>query len=136
MLVYLLKVPAILPELEKVGIIVPHLFGKIWEALFGLEVRCLFFLPACVYFSSMCVNLILSCFMIITGDEAVTKLPGIGILQGFAVGLMWRGFESANQQSWANRLAVFTNQARTKLFGRHLACLRTWKAPVNFEEKK
>ncbi|CAK4350434.1 unnamed protein product [Aphanomyces euteiches] len=54
----------------------------------------------------------------IGADEAVANLPGIGILQGILTGLLWRGFETSGQQSIRNRVAVASDQVRSKLFGR------------------
>lgn len=56
----------------------------------------------------------------IGSNEAVAKLPGVGILQGYAAGLMWRGFETSQQQGLRSKLAVASDQVRTSMFGRGL----------------
>ncbi len=58
-------------------------------------------------------------------DEAVAKLPGVGVVQGMAAAALWRGFETSNQQSWRNRAAVSIDMARTKIFGRDVSTIRS-----------
>jgi hypothetical protein len=58
------------------------------------------------------------------GDEAAAKLPGIGVLKGAAAGALWRGFETANQQSLRSRAAVAFDQVKVRLFGRDTSTLR------------
>lgn len=58
------------------------------------------------------------------GDEAVAKLPGAGVVQGYLAGLLWRGFETANQQSYRSKFAVLFDQARTRIFGRDVTTTR------------
>ncbi|KAF0689620.1 Aste57867_18951 [Aphanomyces stellatus] len=54
----------------------------------------------------------------IGADEAVASIPGIGVLQGIATGMLWRGFETSKQQSVRSRFAVATDQIRSRIFGR------------------
>ena len=56
----------------------------------------------------------------IGGNEAVARLPGVGVLTGLLTGLLWRGFETASQQSVRSRMAVTSDQVRSKLWGRGL----------------
>ncbi len=58
------------------------------------------------------------------GDEAAAKLPGFGVVQGAAAGALWRGFETANQQSMRSRSAVAFDQLKVRLFGRDTSTLR------------
>lgn len=60
----------------------------------------------------------------IGGDEAVAKLPGAGVVSGVAAGALWRGFETSNQASWRNRVSVFIDQLRTRVFGRDVSTVR------------
>jgi len=60
----------------------------------------------------------------IGGDEAVAKIPGAGVVQGYLAGLLWRGFETANQQSYRSKFAVLFDQARTRAFGRDVTTTR------------
>ncbi|OQR92795.1 nucleotide-binding domain-containing protein [Achlya hypogyna] len=52
--------------------------------------------------------------------EAVASIPGAGVLQGYLMGLMWRGFETMKQQSYRSHFAVATDNIRTAIFGRGL----------------
>lgn len=57
-------------------------------------------------------------------DKAVLSLPGtfpFSALQGWLVGLTWRGFETWGQVSARNRWMVQSDWLRTKLFGRNLS---------------
>jgi NADH:ubiquinone reductase (non-electrogenic) len=54
----------------------------------------------------------------IGSHEAVAKLPGFGVLQGFSTGLLWRGFETSQQQGMRSKVAVASDQVRSSLFGR------------------
>ncbi len=56
----------------------------------------------------------------IGSGEAVAKLPGFGVLQGIAAGLMWRGFETSQQQGMRSKVAVASDQIRSTIFGRGL----------------
>ncbi len=56
----------------------------------------------------------------IGSHEAVAKIPGFGVIQGYAAGLLWRGFETSNQQSMRSRVAVASDQVRSAVFGRGL----------------
>ncbi len=56
----------------------------------------------------------------IGANEAVAKLPGFGVVQGVAAGLMWRGFETSQQQGMRSKMAVAGDQLRSSLFGRGL----------------
>ncbi|EQC31328.1 hypothetical protein SDRG_10930 [Saprolegnia diclina VS20] len=53
-------------------------------------------------------------------NEAVASMPGAGVVQGFAMGLLWRGFETMKQQSYRSLMAVASDQIRTSIFGRGL----------------
>ena len=63
-------------------------------------------------------------FAFIGGDEAVAKIPGVGVLRGMVAGGLWRGFETANQQSMRNRVSVAVDMAKTRVFGRDVSTLR------------
>lgn len=63
-------------------------------------------------------------FAFIGSNEAVAKLPGVGVLAGWSAGALWRGFETVNQQSTRNRASVGFDMLRTRLFGRDVSMTR------------
>ncbi|OQS07460.1 nucleotide-binding domain-containing protein [Thraustotheca clavata] len=54
----------------------------------------------------------------IGGHEAVAAFPGALVVQGYLMGLMWRGFETMKQQSYRSLAAVAMDNIRTTIFGR------------------
>ena len=49
--------------------------------------------------------------------------PQLGAVNGFMVGLLWKGFESYNQQSKRNTVLVSWDYLKTKLFGRDVSSI-------------
>ena len=54
----------------------------------------------------------------IGADNAVMDITGVGQLKGFAVGYLWRGFETISQISLRNAVLVAGDWVYAKLFGR------------------
>lgn len=57
-------------------------------------------------------------------DSAVMDIPGVGLLQGIAAGLIWKGFETYSQFSLRNKLLVAADWVRGKVFGRDISRIR------------
>jgi hypothetical protein len=65
----------------------------------------------------------LGMFAFLGRDEAVARLPLVGVVRGVAAAALWRGFETTNQMSWRNRVAVTVDMLRTRLFGRDISAV-------------
>ena len=65
----------------------------------------------------------LGMFAFLGRDEAVARLPLVGVMRGVAAAALWRGFETTNQMSWRNRVAVGVDMVRTRLFGRDISAV-------------